>query len=222
LVRFLISLVYICSMVMQIALDINLLILAWVLYALLQYCWSGMSKFISILLLPVTLIHVASHYLLAKLLNIKPYVTLSIIPDESHRAGLYTSTNIYRINSWRIGFVAMAPLMISLPMIILLRWILKVAINLGSYAASLIIAWLLISIFVCGLPSLADLGFIASNVIIKHPDTIIALLLLPTIYILGTMAYDNEVAVYGTALYITLVAMASILGEAKKEEIIID
>lgn len=216
------SLFNISSILLQIALNINLLVLAWIFYMILQYCWSGMSKFISILLFPGAFLHTLSHYLLAKLLNIRPYMTLSIIPTEDYRAGLYVTAEIYRLNLWKVGLVAMAPLVTSLPVIILLKLVLEIAIGLDSHMVALFLAWLLISIFVCGLPSAADLGFIASNIVVKRPDVMLASLLSPIIYVVGALAYNNEIATYGTMLYIILVVIASLLGESQRKEIVID
>jgi len=207
----------------SISLNIGFLILAWIVYLIIQYSWSGMSKFIGLLLFPGVLIHIASHYLLSRLLGIKPYTALRISPiGESFGAGLFTSADTYKLSTWRLGLVAISPLIVSLPILIFLRGLLILSLEYGHGEGVLLLAWMIISIAVCGFPSISDLGFLTSNIIIKHPDTIIALILVPAVYILGSLAYNSDIAILGTLTYLILILIAALLGESKKEEIVVE
>ena len=199
------------ELLVGLAMNTGLLIILWLLYLLLEYCWGGMSRFIGIILLPGKILHLAAHYLFAKIFGLKTFDVLRAdLKTERSWAGIALSTEIYRKAPHKVYITVLAPLIITIPMLILMRWILIIAIAAGSKTA-ILIAWMTISIFVCGMPNLSDISFIGMYHVIKNPETVIALLWAPIVYVLGYLAYGFEVATIGVLVYIMLVLISSLI-----------
>ena len=179
-----------------------------------------MSKFVSMVLFPGMLIHIASHYLFARLLGVRPYITLRI-SDEATRMGILLSSDAYRLEVWRILVVSMAPLLVSLPIIICLEELLILALGVDRMLA-IVIAWLMVSIAICGMPSIADLSFVANHYLVKNPDIALAMIFGLVVFILGYMAYDPATALCGVLLYMVLIHIAAWLGGRVGGEIVVE
>ena len=192
----------------SIAMNTGLLMLAWIIYLLLEYCWSGMSKFVGIILLPGKILHLAAHYLFAKIFGLRAFDILkSDFTRERASMGIVVTSGA-KHESYKIYITLLAPMIIAIPMLILMRWILANAIMAGS-KITIIIAWMTISIFVCGMPNLSDLSFIGMYHIVNHPEVIIAFLWAPIVYALGYLAYGSEIAAIGVLIYVMLILLAS-------------
>jgi len=199
------------GIIIGIAMSTPMLILAWLLILILQYSWSGMSKFLSIILFPGIILHSASHFLFGKLFRIRVFEVLRInMISEKSNSGLILSSDIYRKEPHKVYLTLLSPLIISLVFIITLRKLLIYIIPINIKIA-IILAWLIISIATYGMPSQHDIQFLFMYHIIKHPETIIALLWSIIVWVLGYLAYNASTATTGTLIYIVLVLLASFI-----------
>ena len=186
------------GIIISMAMSTGFLVFAWMLILLFEYVWSGMAKFIRVILFPGRLLHIASHYLTAKLLHIKAFEVLRTgFENERISAGIVFSSDIYRKKPYTVYAVALAPMPTALLSTIILRKILEILVSSEEIRVAIIVSWLIISIFVCGMPSLSDLQFIFIYHIIRYPEVIIALLWGIVVFILGYLAYGVDVAVFG-------------------------
>ena len=199
------------GIIIGIAMSTPMLILAWLLILILQYSWSGMSKFLSIILFPGIILHSASHFLFGKLFRIRVFEVLRInMISEKSNSGLVLSSDIYRKEPHKVYLTLLSPLIISLVFIITLRKLLIYTIPTNIKVA-IILAWLIISIATFGMPSLEDLKFIFMYHVAKSPETIICLLWGIIVWVLGYLAYGPETATIGTLIYVILILLASFM-----------
>lgn len=210
---------FIGGIIIGIAMNTPLLILAWLFILILQYSWSGMSKFLSIILLPGIILHSSAHFLFAKMFRIRVFEVLRLnLESERSNSGLILSSDIYRKEPHKVYLTLLSPLIISLVFIITLRKLLIYAIPINIKIA-LILAWLIISIATFGMPSLEDLKFIFMYHVAKSPETIICLLWGIIVWVLGYLAYGPETATIGTLIYVILILLASFI--PRQERLII-
>ena len=208
------------ELIIGIALSPEMLILGWIVFLVLDCCWMGMSRFLSIMLFPGWLTHMVSHYLFAKIFGIRPYVTLGMGLREGVWAGLYTSSDIHRIGLWRVSLVAIAPMFVGIPMLVVLGFLLGIVLAV-SRTLALVVAWMIISIATRGMLSVYDLEFIVRNFLVKNPDVALALVGGIVVYILGYLSYDVKTASLGVILYYVLIFLAVWLGR-REEEIVVE
>jgi len=209
------------GIIISMAMSTGFLVFAWMLILLFEYVWSGMAKFIRVILFLGRLLHIASHYLMAKLLDIRAFEVLRVgFDNEVISAGIVFSSDIYRRRQHTVYAIVLAPMPIALLFTVILRRILGILISCGKVAPAIIVSWLIISVFVCGMPSLSDLQFIFMYHIIRHPEVIIALLWGVVVFILGYLAYGVDVAVFGVLVYFVMVISASLVPQREAEYVI--
>ncbi|MEX0569403.1 MAG: hypothetical protein Q6363_009675, partial [Candidatus Njordarchaeota archaeon] len=143
------------NIIMGLAFNIGFLIFAWLVLLLLEYAWSGMAKFVKIILFPGTILHMASHYIFAKIFGHGTYLLLGThITGEHTAAGLSFFSDIYKRKSREVYMVLLAPMPISIILGFLFQRVLFFSLLTGHRILAIILAWLTISIIVCGMPSL--------------------------------------------------------------------
>ena len=199
------------SLIISIALNSTLLLLGWFMVLVLEYVWSGMAKFLRVILFPGRLLHVASHYMMARMLNIRIYEVMRIgFEGEAITAGLFLSSEVYNRRPYAVYAVALSPMLTAVPFFLVLRWILLVLVDIDVDAA-LFVAWLVISIFLLGMPCLSDIRFLFLYHVIKHAEIIIALFWGVVVFVLGFIAYGLEAASIGLLIYLMLVLLISLV-----------
>ena len=209
-------------LIIRIALSIELMIAGWILLLILDYVWSGFSKFIRLILLPGRILHVASHYLAAKIFGIRMYEVLytGITRDTIH-SGITLSSDIYGKELWKIKIMMIAPLIFGFLFAITLQKILiLILLKSGVNLLTVIISWLTISFLVLGMPDIDDIKFIVTSHIIKHPEVIIGLIWSVIVFALGYITYNMGTAIMGVMIYIILLVLSSVIPRTAREEVI--
>ncbi len=208
--------------IISVSLNTGLLMFIYLIMLVLEYSWSGMAKFMRIMMFPGRILHIASHLLAAKIVGVKTYEVLKIgFSGERVVSGL-TTTNIYRTKPHKIHITLLAPMLIAIPTSHILREITMIALQNNRIDVALLAAWLRISIFVLGMPCLSDLTFLGMYHIIRNPETILGLLWGVVVYMLGVLVYGVEAAVRITLLYIALILTASIIPPRERVYIIME
>ena len=209
------------DIIMGLAFNIGFLIFAWLVLLLLEYAWSGMAKFVKIILFPGTILHIASHYLFAKIFGQGTYLLLgTYITGEHTAAGLSFFSDIYKRKSREVYIILLSPMFTSAILGFLFQRVLFFSLLAGHRILAIILAWLTISIIVCGMPSLQDISFIATYHIIKHPEIIVALIWSIGVFSLGYIGYGLEIAIWGVLAYVMLILFVSFFRRESKYVVI--
>ncbi len=198
--------------IIRMALSWPLLLFGWIIVLILQYSWSGMYKFLSLLFFPGLLVHMASHYLFAKIFRLRVYEILRLdIASEGSSSGIILSSDIYKKQSHKIYITLLSPMIVSLLFVLALQKLLIYVLYTANIRLAILIAWLIIGIFTFGMPSMEDLKFIFIFHIMKNPETIIGLLWGIVVYALGYISYGPNIASLGLLIYIILILLASFI-----------
>ena len=202
------------DILLKVSSSLSYLTMAWMIMLLLEIVWSGMAKFLKIILFPGRVMHIISHYLVARFFGIRTYVgLLSDFFYEKTYTGFFLTR---RIDVKIAIFLSLSPLLISLPTCIILQMLLPYVKNY----VKLLVAWLIISMWVCGMPNTRDLRLLILTNILRSPEIIFAIGWSILVFLVGTVAFGFNLSIVGTIIYLFSVLLVAAL--SKQEEIVID
>lgn len=185
------------------------MIVIWAILLILEYCWSGLRNFITIILFPGRLVHIATHIAFARW---RGYKTKLIAMLGTTRERTMIGVILKEKSPLWAYLYAISPITTAIPLYLLFLWLATAFINIESI--SLMFLWLAISMFLEGMPSSEDIATTIKIAIYNEPLSIVFLVLTPAIYALNTYAYGG----LGTIITLAYVFLVILLANMRVEK----
>lgn len=190
------------------------MIVIWAILLVLEYCWSGLRNFITIILFPGRLVHIATHILFARW---RGYRTKLIAMLGTARERTMIGVILKEKSPFWAYLYAISPIATAIPLYLLFLWLAIVFANVEIL--SLMFLWLAISMFLEGMPSSEDIATTIKIAIHNEPLAIIFLTLTPAIYALNTYAYGSNVGIVLSLVYVFVIILLANIVIKKREKI---
>ena len=196
-----------------------LLLITWIIYILIRQVWGGLSKLITILLFPGTLLYFTIRYLTAKILG------LEIKPIMLIKATYETTGGLIRIKSPKDPVImSLANIFTAIPLAVITF---STAPYFQNTIAKMVIIWLGASFFITGMPREIDIYNFLAAVWAIEPLGVLAIIVSIAVFATALEAYSTTTAIAATIIYLTLVTIILMTykmpqKETNEEAIIID
>jgi len=186
--------------------NIILLLFLWIIYVLLEEVWSGLGKFISLILFPGKLLKKSEQFALAQLLGADvKHVTIYKFLTPKSKSQIYINFPEGRIG--RAIIIITLPTVLNLILATLLSMIIM---NINKISLMILVSWLIISLVITGLPDKADIAFIFNNFITRDSTVLLYYAWGLVGGVLTYLAFGPQVTVLALFLYYIIITISLI------------
>ena len=189
------------------------MIVIWAILLVLEYCWSGLRNFITIILFPGRLVHIATHIAFARW---RGYKTKLIAMLGTTRERTMIGVILKEKSPLWAYLYAISPITTAIPLYLLFLWLATVFANVEIL--SLMFLWLAVSMFLEGMPSSEDIATTIKIAIYNEPLSIVFLVLTPAVFALNTHAYGSNIGSIITFLYVLVILGLSNISLSRRRE----
>ncbi|MGQ4891805.1 MAG: hypothetical protein ACP6IP_04860 [Candidatus Njordarchaeia archaeon] len=186
-----------------------LLLITWLIYILIRLVWGGLSRLLTLMLFPGTLLYVSIKYLVAKKLD------LEISPVMLIKSTYETAGGLISLRSPK-DTIIMGIVDILSAITLTVTSFLAVQYFENTFA-KIILIWLGASFFITGLPREVDFYAFLTAIWAIEPLGVLAFLVSIAVFVTGLEAYDVLTAIFATIIYLVLVTVILMTYKMPKE-----
>lgn len=178
---------------------LELLLIGWIIFIFVRIVWSGLSKFISIILFPGTILYFTIKFYVARILGMRLEPMMVLRGTYQYTGAI---TRIRRISD--VIIITTSNLVIA----IILTYInFQLATIFINELTKTVFLWLGVSFFITGMPRESDFYTLLTTIWAIEPLGVVALLLSIAVFATGLQAYNFTVALASFFIYIIIVTI---------------